>query len=168
MTPEFNSQKKDIASPTIDLKKIEDAISKMLREVVESGNFPNSGAPLFFSISMKIDADGKARIEKFGNVGNHVFSEKKVLKEEDKSVFTDIIESEKDFTITLELPLVNEKELEIRVFESKIVVTDSKPEGLYKQVLLRKPIVPKKTASIFKNGVLEIVAPKKEEKEESI
>jgi len=153
--------RKQELEPYIDIEKIEEIIYNALKDAIDSGELSSTGKPLFFSISMKIEPDGKAMVESFGNMASlrkmSGANSEKSLKE----IFAEVIESEKEFVVTLELPFAREDDLNVRIFETKIIVSGLSPECFYKQVVLEKPVAAEKAVRVFKNGILEIILPKK-------
>ena len=150
-------EKKLRFEPSIDMTQVETAINNLLRHAWENKSFRERDKPMFFTLSVKIEPDGKMTVDRFTNLPQAIRSRSVAVK---KNVLVDLCESEKEFTITIELPFIKEENLKIRLFENKIVVTSLRPSSFYKQVILRQKIVPRKTIINFKNGILEIIAPK--------
>jgi len=143
--------------PYIDMRKIECMLNELVKEAIENRNCDK---PLFFSLSMKIDPDGKATIERFSNVRKQTsgYTENFIQKQ---PVLADVIESAKETTITMELPFILEQDLNVNIFENKIVTSSFKPTRFYKQIVLKEPIIVTESKYVFKNNILEIIAPRK-------
>jgi HSP20 family protein len=80
-----------------------------------------------------------------------------------------VIESEKELTITAELPGVEKKDIEIKKEKGKVIIrVDSKDRKFFKEIPLKQRVDPKSAKARFKNGVLEItfkiLKPKKKAK----
>ena len=150
-------EKKIRFEPNIDMTQVENAINNMLRQAWENKSFRERDKPVFFTLSVKIEPNGKMMVDKFSNIPQAI---RKKPTLEKKKVLVDLCESEEDFTITMELPFIKEDNLKIRLFENKIVITSLKPSSFYKQVILEQKIVIRKTIVNFKNNILEIIAPK--------
>ena len=99
--------------------------------------------------------------------------------QEYREPLTDIMENDKDITITLELPGINKKDIELSIRnnnleikvehkeESKIkkegtVQMERSYKGFYRLLTLPCEVITENAKADYKNGILEITVPKKE------
>jgi len=95
----------------------------------------------------------------------------------------DLVDEGDRFRIVAEIPGVDKEDLDVRIFEDSVVIRAEKKLGkeekgknyyvrergytsYYRSIALPEPVVPEKAAASYRNGVLEIVVPKKAVKAE--
>jgi HSP20 family protein len=94
---------------------------------------------------------------------------------------SDLKETEKELIASIEIPGVDKKDIQLKVSENSLEVKVEKKEetkiekkgylkaersyrGFYRLIPLPIKVIPEKTTSTYKNGVLEVVMPKAEKK----
>lgn len=142
-------------------ESIEKMMDEMMKDMMSGSRLERpERKPLVMGFSMRMGEDGVPRIEEFGNVKVQREGEPKVSKS--REPLMDLVEEPRAVTITAELPGISEKELELK-FEGKrlLIKADSKENSFRKEVDLPTEVNPKEMKKSFKNGVLELIVPKK-------
>ena len=116
--------------------------------------------PFVYGYSMKIGPDGKPEIREFGNI-------KKSLKgpqvKEEREPLVDIVETNSDFRVVVEMPGVEKSDIKLHGTEDSLTISVDTPQSkYYKEVTLPTKVRVKDAKSTYKNGVLEVVIPKAE------
>jgi HSP20 family protein len=114
--------------------------------------------PFVYGYSMKIGPDGKPDIQEFGNL-------KKSLKgpevKEEREPLVDIVETDKEVRVVVELPGVEKSDIKLHGTEDSLTISVDTPKSkFYKEVDLPSKVKVKEATSTYKNGVLEVVIPK--------
>ncbi len=90
----------------------------------------------------------------------------------------DLVDEGDKFRIVAEIPGVDKEDLDVRIFEDSVVIRAEKKLGkedrgknyylrergytsYYRSITLPEPVIPEKAEATYKNGILEIVVPKK-------
>ncbi len=143
-----------------DFSEMDNMMNKMMSELFEGKQFRSSGRPIIWGRTVRQGPNGKIRIEEFGNMksrgGRPVISEK-------REPLVDVINTEKDITITAELPGVNEKNIKVETkgAHTVIISVDSKEKPYYKELEFEESLDMKNKKVNFNNGILEIFLKKK-------
>jgi len=146
-----------------ELKKF---TQKVPKEYVKERKLPDDSTvkelgPFVYGYSMKIGSDGKPEIQKFGNI-------KKGLKgtplvKEEREPLVDIVETNSDVHVVVELPGVEKSDIKLQGTEDSLEIAVDNPQyKYYKEVKLPVKVKVKEANSSYKNGVLEVVLPKSE------
>lgn len=142
--------------------------SRVPRDYVRERKLPDGSTarewgPFVYGYSVKIGPDGKPEIREFGNVKPSRFGPQ--VKEE-REPLVDIIETDGEVHIVIELPGVEKKDIKLRGTEDTLSISVDTPQRKYfKEVALPGKVKVKEAKTQYKNGVLEITLPKtKEEK----
>lgn len=154
---------------------------------------PGKGGPFVYGFSMRQGPDGVPHIQEFGNVSPEMMrrfrpdgalpsegvcapGEPCTTGEIPKSLnttgeltrepLTDIIEHDKYISITMELPGVEKKEIDLKSHDHELEVSVDNPvRNYYKKLSLPAEVEPESITANFNNGVLEVqlkrVEPKK-------
>jgi HSP20 family protein len=140
--------------------------SQVPRDYVRERKLPDGSTarewgPFVYGYSIKIGPDGKPEISEFGNVkpgrtGPQVKEEREPL--------VDIIETNGEVHIVVELPGVEKKDIKLHGTEDKLSISVDTPQRKYsKEVALPSKVNVKEAKTQYKNGVLEITLPKTKE-----
>ena len=145
---------------------------------------PNSGGPFVYGFSMRTGPDGIPHIQQFGNMSpemlrrfgttgalplrgsGEIGSTSGLNERPNKAVgleinrrepLTDIIEHDKHFTITMELPGIEKKDIDLNIINNELEVLVDNPERkYYKKLPLPSEVDPEIISANFKNGVLDV------------
>lgn len=135
-----------------------DLMEDMLRDGIE----PNKRFIRGFSVN--IGPDGKPKIQEFGNRPIRSPKGTSTISDE-REPLTDIIEGDSDIAITIEIPGVEKDNIDLNVTEETLEIKVNAPERKYHKVLnLPNKVKTKSTKATYKNGILDIVLDKKDNK----
>jgi len=135
-----------------------DLMEDMLRDGIE----PNKRFIRGFSVN--IGPDGKPKIQEFGNRPIRSPKGTSTISDE-REPLTDIIEGDSDIAITIEIPGVEKDNIDLNVTEETLEIKVDAPERKYHKVVnLPNKVKTKSTKATYKNGILDIVLDKKDNK----
>jgi len=142
--------------------------SQVPKDYVKERKLPDGSTvrelgPFVYGYSVKIGPDGKPEVREFGNVKPSRLGPQ--VKEE-REPLVDIIETNGEVHIVVELPGVEKKDIKLHGTEEMLSISVDTPQRkYYKEVALPAKVKVKEAKTEYKNGVLEIRLPKiKEEK----
>jgi len=114
--------------------------------------------PFVYGYSMKIGPDGKPEIHEFGNVKPSRLGPK--VKEE-REPLVDVIETDGEVHIVVELPGVEKDDIKLHGTEDTLTISVDTPQRkYYKEVTLPAKVNVKESKTEYKNGVLGVTLPK--------
>jgi len=133
----------------------------MMRNMNETGN-PNKR--FVHGFSLNVGPDGKPRIQEFGNRPVKKPEGGPTISDE-REPLTDIIEGDNDVAVTVEIPGVEKKDIDLNVKPDYLEIRVDSPNRKYhKRLDLPCDVKPKTTKATYKNGILDIVIKRKEKK----
>jgi HSP20 family protein len=150
-------------------RQVDDIFRRALRGELPK---PGEGGPFVYGFSMRIGPDGKPHFQEFGNVGGffgRLRGARPRLPSERREPLTEVIEGENEVSITMELPGVEKKDIDLNLTDSELrVIVDTPTRKYQKYVELPPEIDPETVKATYKNGVLDItikyLAPEKKKK----
>jgi HSP20 family protein len=124
------------------------------------GSTVKEWGPFVYGYSMRIGPHGKPEIRQFGNI-------RKSLKgpevKEEREPLVDIIETDNEIRVVVEMPGVEKGDIKLHGTEDALTISVDTPHyKYYKNVELPEKVKVKEAKSTYKNGVLEVVTPKAE------
>ena len=135
------------------------------------GRVVREWGPFVYGYSITIGPDGKPQIREFGNVkpefrpGFFGRSRPTINIREEREPLVDVITTDGEVKVIAELPGVEKEDIKLHGTEDTLTISVDTPERkYYKEVDLPVKVDPRKAKSSYKNGVLEVTLPKKEEK----
>lgn len=140
--------------------RFQDEISRMMDEVSKMYGEGNPKKPFFKGFKVEMNPDGSPHIEEFS-------PPKKKAKPANFAVerkpCTDVLESDHDIAVTLEIPDVSRDQIDVRVTEKRMVVEVNDHKKPYRKVVeFSSSVEPEKTTATYKNGILDVVIQKKD------
>lgn len=142
---------------------------KVPKDYVKERKLPDGSTvkefgPFVYGYSMKIGPDGKPEINKFGNLKKSLTGPE---VREEREPLVDIVETAAEVRVVVELPGVEKTDVKLHGTEDSLTISVDTPQyKYYKDVELPVKVMIKKAASTYKNGVLEVVIPKAEPKQD--
>ena len=111
--------------------------------------------------------DGKPQVKEFGNFKAETRLGKPHMDvKEEREPLTDVIEADDTVKIIVELPGVEKDDIKLSGTDDKLMISVETPQHkYYKELDLPAKVEVKQAKSNYKNGVLDITAPKKKEDE---
>ena len=165
---ERNRRKKN----PFDLFGFDDDFERMFREMERmmgrAFRFPMNkmgpGKSFVHGFSVKIGPDGKPLIQEFGN--HHIKSDEgKEAISEEREPLTDVIECDEEVSVTIELPGVEKKDIELKATKDQLEINVDTPIRKYHKIVqFHVEVKPKTTKATYKNGVLDVTIQRKNEK----
>ena len=115
---------------------------------------------------MNVSPEGKPKFQRIGNkktVGPMGTPEVSPQQEP----ITDVIEGKEDVAITVEIPGVNKKDIDLNVTKNHVELLVDAPQRKYQKTLdLPCEVKPKTTKATYNNGVLDVVIQRKQRKKD--
>jgi HSP20 family protein len=117
---------------------------------------------------MTIGPDGKPRVKEFGNMKpphslGPGFVAKPLISGE-REPLVDVITSDKEVKVTVEMPGIAKENIKINAYEDKVEIKSEDPQRKYHRIIDIPPEADIETVkSTYRNGILEIIFKKKEE-----
>jgi len=160
----FKEMEEMMAKEFEDLSKR--APEDLLRErTLPDGTKMKSWGPFVYGYSVTVGPDGKPKVREFGNFKAETRMGKPYMDvKEKREPLADVINTDGEVRVIVELPGVEKKDIELSGTEDKLTISVNTPERKYfKEVELPAKVDSKKATSKYKNGVLDITIPKKKE-----
>ena len=135
---------------------------EMIKEKLQEGFGSNKG--FIYGLSIDILPVGKPKIQKFGNCPLKNPQREPMISEEHEPL-ADIIEGDEEVAVTVEIPGVENKDIDLNVNEDTLEITFSNPRRKYHKLLdLPCDVKPKTMKATYKNGVLDVVIKRKKKR----
>lgn len=147
-----------------EFMEMEKNIAQIFDEIrTESLKEPKEGGPYVYGFSMRIDPEGKPRIEEFGNIPDVVSGEVQIPSE--REPLTDIIEGDKEISVIAELPGITREDIDLNISDNSLEINvDTAERKYHKKLELPCKIKPENARATYKNGVLEVKIERLEKK----
>lgn len=153
-----------------DFERIFKEIRWMIERVYRCPfNRKESGKPFVHNIIIRIGPNGKPKIQEIPNRPLKNQTGELTISEESESL-TDVIEYDDEVAITVELPGVEKKDIDLKAIEDTLEIKVDIPQREYRKLVnLPCDVQPRTLKATYKNGVLDVVIKRIEKsKEESI
>ena len=123
--------------------------------------------PFVYGYSVTVGPDGKPQFREFGNVKPETrFGRPKFSITEQREPLVDVIQTDGEIKIIVELPGVEKQEIKLHGTENTLTISVNTEERKYhKEVHLPSIVYPKEAKASYKNGVLEVTLKKKKKPE---
>jgi len=151
-------------------REFQDFSKRLPRNLIRERKLPDGSkvrewGPFVYGYSVTIGPDGKPQIREFGNVKPEAkLGRPKINIKEEREPLVDIISTNGEVKVIAELPGVEKKDIKLQGTEKTLTISVDTPQRkYYKEVELTAKVDPTKAKSSYKNGVLEVTLPKKEE-----
>lgn len=149
---------------TGEFDKMFDEMQRALAEALRNMGGFEPGKPYVHGFSFKIGPDGKPMVTEFGNRPQRSKAGAAPVLSDAREPLTDVIEEAKQIAVTLEMPGVDKKDIDIRVTEQELEIhVDTESRKYHKSLRLPSRVKPDTTKASCKNGVLDIVVQKERE-----
>jgi HSP20 family protein len=152
-----------------DFRKMADEMQRNLHEALKSmGQDPSKSFVSGFSV--KVGPDGKPTFNTFGNKpqvkpnpagAKGVKGIPQVIADE-REPLTDVIEDAKQVAITMELPGVEKKDINVHLTDDELEISvDNELRKYHKRVRMPAKVDPKTTKATYTNGILDVTVQKR-------
>lgn len=149
-----------------EFNRMFDDMQRSLQEALKNMGGVEPGKPYVHGFSFKLGPDGKPQFSEFGNRAQKPIKGAKPVLSDEREPLTDVIEEAKQIAVTVEMPGVEKKDIDIRVTENELELGVDVPDRKYhKLVKLPAAVQPTTTKASYKNGVLDITVQKQKPSE---
>lgn len=138
-------------------------LSKIMDDAMKHANSPQRGDPFVYGFSMRVGADGVPHIQPFGSAARDV--PEVGLEAGSREPMSDVLEGEKEVTVTIELPGVEKQDVNLHVAEEAVTVRVEKGRRYHKRISLPADVEPSSAKATFKNGILDLSLQKKTQRD---
>lgn len=152
-------------------EEFEELSKRIPKDLVRERTLPDGTkvkewGPFVYGYRVTIGPDGKPQVEEFGNVKPEAGPGRpRIGFQEYREPLTDIIETEDEVRVVVELPGVEKNDIKLYGTEETLTVSVDTPQRKYhKEVKLPCKVDPQQSKSSYKNGILEVTMKKKEER----
>jgi HSP20 family protein len=150
-----------------DFRKMADEMQRNLQEALRSmGSDPSKSFVSGFSV--KVGPDGKPTFNTFGNKPqvrpNPAGAGKGIphVVANEREPLTDVIEDARQVAITMELPGVEKKDINVHMTDEELEISvDNEVRKYHKRVRLPTKVDPKTTKATYNNGILDVTVQKR-------
>ena len=152
-----------------DFRKMADEMSRAMQDALRQMDPANPNKSFVSGFSVKVGPDGKPQFGTFGNkpsvqpmpgAGGKPGVPKIVTDE--REPLTDVIEGTKDVAVTMELPGVEKKDINVHMTDDELEISvDNERRKYHKRVKLPAKVDPKTTKATYTNGILDVTVTKR-------
>lgn len=150
-----------------DFRRMADEMQRNLQEALKGmGQDPTKSFVSGFSV--KVGPDGKPTFNTFGNKPQVKPNPKGAGKgipsvvADEREPLTDVIEDVKQVAITMELPGVEKKDINVHMTDEELEISvDNELRKYHKRVRLPAKVDPKTTKATYTNGILDVTVQKR-------
>ena len=149
-----------------DFRRMADEMQRNLQEALKGmGQDPTKSFVSGFSV--KVGPDGKPTFNTFGNkpqVKPNPAGGKGIpqVVANEREPLTDVIEDGKQVAITMELPGVEKKDINVHMTDEELEISvDNELRKYHKRVRLPTKVDPKTTKATYNNGILDVTVQKR-------
>ena len=145
-------------------KRVSEAPTR--EETLPDGTKVKTSGPFVYGYSMTIGPDGKPKVKEFGNFkAEPQLEQPQSDVKEEREPLTDIIDAGDKVRVIVELPGVEKESIKLSGTDDKLKISVDTPERKYfKEVELPAKVDTEKATSEYKNGVLDIIVPKRKKR----
>ena len=146
-------------------REMEHMMNRMFRDF--DSNWIRPGSSFIHGFNIHFGSDGKPHIDQFGHRPVKTSEGKRSISDE-REPLIDVIEGDEDVSITVEIPGVEKEDIDLNVTKNNLEISVDNPKRKYHRLIdLPCDVLPKTSKASYKNGILDIVIKRKEEKRKS-
>jgi len=143
-----------------DFEKLFDEMQRSISSALSGMGNIEPGKPYVHGFTFKIGPDGKPQVGEFGNKASRPLKGKPIFSEEREPI-SDVIEETKTIAVTLEMPGIDKKDIDLRVTEEELEINvDTDKRKYHKLIKLPNRVKPPTTKATYKNGILDVAIDK--------
>lgn len=146
-----------------EFARMQGMINSIMEDAMKHAASPQRGEPFVYGFSMRVGPDGVPRLQPFGSAAKNV--PEVGLEADSREPMSDVIEGEKDLSITVELPGADKQDVNLHVSEDSVTVRVEKGRRYHKRIRLPAAVVPSSAKATFKNGILDVTVQKQTQPE---
>jgi HSP20 family protein len=141
-----------------EFARMQGMVNKIMEDAVKHAQSPQRGEPFVYGFSMRVGPDGVPHLQPFGSAAKDV--PEVGLEAGSREPMSDVIDGDKDVSITVELPGVEKGDVNLHVAEDAVTVRVEKGRRYHKRIHLPAKVVPSSAKATFKNGILDLTVQK--------
>lgn len=147
-----------------EFARMQGMISKIMEDAMKHAESPQRDQPFVYGFSMRIGKDGVPNLTPFGSSAPGFTGDPSAptieagqLDDLVREPLSDVIESDTDVSVTVELPGVEKGDVSLKVADQSVTVRVEKGARRYhKQVRLPCKVVPSTAKATYKNSILDV------------
>lgn len=137
-----------------EFERVREMMNEMMEAALKAPQ-PKPGQPFMYGFQVRVGPDGKPHFTQFGDAkalaGRAGLAEPGV-----REPLCDVLEGEREVSITVELPGVDKESIRLHVAESRVTIEVDEPRRYRKVLDLPAPAKPSSARATYKNGVLDV------------
>lgn len=148
-----------------EFARMQGMIDKIMQDAMRHAASPQRGEPFVYGFSMRVGPDGVPRLQPFGStMGPTPVSSEGAAPglTQGREPLSDIQETENEIAVTIELPGVEKKDVQLHVGEDAVTLKVEKGKRYAARIRLPAKVVPSSAKATFKNGILDLTLQKQE------
>ena len=142
-----------------EFARMQGMVERIMEDAMKHASSPHREQPFVYGFSMRVGKDGMPQIQPFGSAAP--FTPEAISGDEVREPLTDVVESDKEVAVTVELPGVEKQDVNLHVAEDAITVKVEKGRKYHKRISLPAKVVPPSAKATFKNGILDVTIERK-------
>jgi HSP20 family protein len=155
-------------------KEFKELMKKTPKSLIRERKMPDGSrvqewGPFVYGYSITVGPDGKPQIREFGNVKPELGprgSKPRLDVKDAREPLVDVTTTNGEVKVIAEIPGVEKSDIKLKTTEDNLTISVEAPGRKYfKEVELPARVDPLKATSTYKNGILEVSLPKKEQGE---
>jgi HSP20 family protein len=149
-----------------EFARMQSMVSKIMDDAMKHASSPQRDQPFVYGFSMRIGKDGVPQLTPFGSASpgftppgapQQVEAGDAAIDDLVREPLSDVIESENEVSVTVELPGAEKGDVSLKVAERSVTVrVDKGARRYHKQVKLPAKVKPESAKATFKNGILDV------------
>jgi len=154
-----------------EFERMRERMDKMFQAAMKEPAFGEdmTKKPFVYGFSVRVGPDGVPHIQQFGNtkpIRKALTKDEGLAAINEREPLTDVIESEDEICITIELPGVEKKDIKLDAKDDSLTIdVNTEDRKYHKNIPVPGNIDPDSVAATYKNGVLDIAIKRVKEKE---
>lgn len=148
-----------------EFARMQGMISKIMEDAIKHAESPRREQPFVYGFSMRVGKDGVPHLTPFGSSAPTLDTSAldATVPEEVREPLSDVIEGEREVSVTVELPGVEKGDVGLKVADESVTVQVEKGARRYrKQIRLPCKVVPSTAKATFKNSILDVTIERQE------
>ena len=163
----FNEILENLFNSIMENENVKEEIRRIAEEIMKNPSDFQTERPFIHGFKIGIDPDGKPHIEKIEtDETNQYLEDEGYIEQQDLSENNpEVIEGDEEISVTLEIPGVKKKDIDLKVSKNLIKIKVNHPENqFYKELKLPCVVKPRTTKATYKNGILDIIIKKRDKR----
>lgn len=147
-----------------EFARMQGMIGRIMEDAMKHAASPQREQPFVYGFSMRVGRDGVPHLTPFGSAAQGVPGvEAGQATDEVREPLSDVIEGEKEVSVTVELPGVEKGDVSLHVGDEAVTVRVDKGARRYrKQIRLPCKVAPNTARATFKNSILDFTVQRRE------